>query len=46
MYKIVKIQRKIVYIKCTYYLDLWKKMEMFNTFNVQNHENSMENCVY
>ena len=23
-----------------------KKMEMFNTFNVQNHENSIENCVY
>ena len=39
----MKIQWKIVYIKCTNSPDLLRNLF---SLKVQNHENSMENCVY
>ena len=38
----MKIQWKIMYIRCTDRSDLFKTS---NSLNVQNHENPMENCL-
>ena len=43
MYQIVKIQWKVVYIRCANILDLLRNLI---SLKVQNHENSRENCVH
>ena len=43
MFNIVKIQWKIVYIRSTDGLSMWKNS---NSLKVRYHENSIENCVH